>query len=128
MAESVLYYQGDVYFGFRTYNLFVQRQAQGMISPLDEGPVRMNTTWDDPENLAVLDGRIVALLNNGLVGEWSARTGYCPLQGRFTPLSSRYMVNVQGTLVVPDGDALDAPEWLVRWLIPRRPVRCAPKH
>lgn len=128
MAESVLYHQGDVYFGFRTYNLFVQRQAQGMISPLDEGPVRMNTTWDDPENLAVLDGRIVALLNNGLVGEWSARTGYCPLQGRFTPLSSRYMVNVQGTLVVPDGDALDAPEWLVRWLIPRRPVRCAPKH
>lgn len=124
LAESVLYYRGDVYFGFRNYNLFVQRQAQGMIGPLDEGPGRMETPWDDPENLAVLDGRIVALLNNGLVGEWSARTGYCPLQGRFAPLTPRYMVNVQGTLVVPDGDPFDGPQWLLRWLVPQRPGGC----
>lgn len=122
-AHSALLYQGDVYFGFYAYNLFVRRGGAGVIAPLDEGRQRMDVNWDDPDNLAVLQGRIFTSLGRGLIGEWSARTGYCQLQGPFEIEGTHRLVNVGGRLFRADydGAALSG-----RWLKSTHPDTCGP--
>lgn len=122
-AHSALLYQGDVYFGFYAYNLFVRRGGAGMIVPLDEGRQRMDVNWDDPDSLTVLEGRIFTALGRGLIGEWSARTGYCPLQGPFALEGTHRLVNVGGSLFRADYDGASLSG---RWLRPTHPDSCGP--
>lgn len=122
-AHSALLYRGDVYFGFYAYNLFVRRGGAGMIVPLDEGQKRMEVNWDDPDNLAVLQDRFFTSLGRGLIGEWSARTGYCNLQGPFALEGTHRLVNVAGSLFRADNDGTGVSG---RWLRPTHPETCGP--
>lgn len=122
-AHSALLYRGDVYFGFYAYNLFIRRGGAGMIVPLDEGQRRMDVNWDDPDNLAVLQDRFFTSLGRGLIGEWSARTGYCQLQGPFALEGTHRLVNVGGSLFRADTDGTGVSG---RWLKPTHPETCGP--
>ncbi len=122
-AHSALLYQGNVYFGFYAYNLFIRRGGAGMIVPLDEGTQRMNVNWDDPDSLTVLQGRMFTALGRGLIGEWSARTGYCQLQGPFAIEGTHRLLNVGGSLFRADYDGVSVSG---RWLKPTHPDSCGP--
>lgn len=122
-ALSVLPFDGRLYFGFLTYNLFVE--SGGRIEPLDEGPSRQFTNWDDPHSLAALEGRVVASLNKGLFGEWSSYNHYCPPSGRFAVDSARHTLNIKRTIFWGDADDSDgtAPRQ-VYWIVPDRSEQC----
>lgn len=122
-ALSVMPFDGRLYFGFLTYNLFVE--SDGRIEPLDEGPSRQFTNWDDPHSLAALEGRIVVSLNKGLFGEWSSYNHYCPPSGRFGIDSPRHTLNIKRTIFWGDADDSDgtAPR-LVYWIVPERSEQC----
>jgi len=124
-ARSAVAQQDDVYLGVTTYNLFVQRQRGGPFVPLDEGPGRMASPWEDPDSLVVLGRRLLAPLSRGFIGEWSPRTGYCPLKPGFTFNGNavKLMLNIQGTLFLADSSTLPQPRF-VRWLVPERPEAC----
>lgn len=122
-AMSALSYGGALYAGFLSYNLYVLRD--GRLEPLDEGVPRMRANWDDPASLAGFQGTILASLNHGFVGEWSATTSYCPIQGPFNQDGARLALNVGGLLFSGDGDAFipPAPRSLL-WLVPNRSEIC----
>jgi len=124
-ADSALAYQGDVYIGVDTFNLFVSREGVGNIVPLNEGASRLESPWEDPEALAPLQGRIFVVLSRGMLGEWSQRTEYCHPQ-RVTADHVRSLMNIRGNLFLPDGDPANVPERLARWLEPERKEVCPP--
>ncbi len=122
-ALSVMPFDGRLYFGLLTYNLFVERG--GRIEPLDEGPSGQFSNWDDPHSLASLEGRIVVSLNKGLFGEWSSHNHYCPPSGRFAIDSARHTLNIKRTIFWGDADDSDgtAPRQ-VYWIVPDRSEQC----
>ena len=85
----------------------------------------MASPWEDPDSLVVLGRRLLAPLSRGFIGEWSPRTGYCPLKPGFTFNCNavKLMLNIQGTLFLADSSTLPQPRF-VRWLVPERPEAC----
>lgn len=124
-AHSALAYAGDVYIGFGSYNLHVRKGGIGRIIPLDERRGRDTAVWEDPEALAVLDGRLVARLGKGFIGEWSQETSYCQSKAGFSP-NSYFMANIQGSLFLSDYGGMVGAERRARWLTRDRPPACVP--
>lgn len=122
-ALSILPYEGRLYFGFLTYNLYVEKD--GRIEPLDEGLSRQRINWDDPHSLAVLEGRVVVSLNKGQFGEWSSHNHYCPTSGRFSLDSARFTLNIKRAIFWGDADDSDhiRPRE-VYWIMPDRTEEC----
>ncbi len=123
-AMSALTYDGEVYAGLLSYNLFIL--GAGRFEPLDEGARRISATWNDPASLAGFQGSILASLNHGFVGEWSRATSYCQIQGPFNPEGARLALNLGGLLFSADGDHVvpSRPRSLL-WLVPSRSEICA---
>lgn len=122
-ALSIMPFAGRLYFGFLTYNLYVEKD--GRIEPLDEGLSRQRINWDDPHSLAVLEGRVVVSLNKGQFGEWSSHDHYCPTSGRFSLDSARFTLNIKRTVFWGDADDSDhiRPRE-VYWIMPDRTEEC----
>lgn len=125
-ADSAIAYKGDVFIAVDTFNLFVSRGAIGNVEPLQEGASRLAEPWQDPNGLAVLQGHLFAVLSGGSLGEWSARTGYCKSKEPPTDDQVRSVLNLQGSLFLPDGDPNNAERRLARWLVPDRKEVCTP--
>lgn len=124
-ADSAVAYQGDVFIGVDTFNLFVSRGGIGNVEPVQEGASRLAEPWQDPDGLAVLQGHMFAVLSGGKLGEWTARTGYC----RTVALGLdqvRSVLNIQGSLFLPDGDGFNVDRRFARWLEPDHKEVCTP--
>lgn len=124
-VHSALAHNGDVYVAFGIYNLHVRRGGTGRFVPLDEGRSRTTAIWEDPEALAVLDGRLVSRLAKGFIGEWSQETSYCQTKEGFSP-NGFYMANIQGSLYLSDYGGMVGAERRARWLTRDRPPACVP--
>lgn len=122
-ALGAMPYGNRLYFSMLSYNLFVGND--GRIQPLDEGPSRQTTTWDEPYSLAVLQGRIVVSLDKGLFGEWSSHNHYCQPSARLAGDSARHTLNIKGTVFWGDADDSDGvTARQVYWIVPQRSERC----
>lgn len=111
--------------------VWIAASANNVMEIVDDVPVPIvdptltDHPWSSPASIAVLQGRAVALLRDGFIGEWSARTGYCPQQATTVMQDATQSAVVGDALFVADGtDPNRAPPYRVHWITPDRTERC----
>ena len=103
------------------YNLFIL--DRDTFVPLDEGAARMASTWENCRGLGVMQGRIVATLNQGFLGEWSPETSYCPLRTPQAQDGGQRALTIQHRLVTVDSQSRTAAQHVV-WFSADTPEAC----
>ncbi|MFO0727893.1 MAG: hypothetical protein U1E65_29205 [Myxococcota bacterium] len=120
-TEALLVWGDRTFLTTKGYNLFIL--DRDTFVPLDEGAARMASTWENCRGLGVMQGRIVATLNQGFLGEWSPETSYCPLRTPQAQDGGQRALTIQHRLVTVDSQSRTAAQHVV-WFSADTPEAC----